>query len=255
MATSPYSVINPSADISDHVLIEPYCLIEENVKIGTNCIIKKGAVIRSGTVIGSNNIIGENTVIGSTPQDFNFKLGTISGVIIGDGNTIRENVTVHRATKENSNTKIGDNNLLMVGTHIAHDCILKNDIVIANNTVMGGYVSIDDKTFISGNCAIHQFCHIGKLVMIGGLAKVTQDIPPFITADGRPAKYCGLNVIGLRRAKINPDDRKTVKNTYKKIYSGKKTTTIINELENKSISEIEKEVLSFLKSSKRGLIG
>jgi len=192
-------------------------VIEPDVTIEDGCILESRVVIKDGTTLGPNNHVFEGSVIGGLPQHVHVPENP-GRVVIGAGNTIRENVTIHRALENDEATVIGDSNLLMVNTHIAHDCRLGNNTIFANNAMIAGHVTVGDRAYMSGAAAAHQFCRIGSLAMVGGQAHIVKDVPPFVTVDGLSSLIVGLNQIGLRRAGYSADDVCRLKEAYRVIY-------------------------------------
>ena len=192
------SVISNNAKIGNNVSIGPYCIIEDDVVIGDNTRIDSHTIIKQHTEIGNDCNIFSHCVIGEIPQDKKYS-GEKSKLIIGNNNTIREFCTLNRGTEESGLTKIGDNCLFMAYVHIAHDCVLQNDIILANGVQLGGHVTIDDYGIVGGMTPVHQFCKIGTHSFIGGGLRVVQDVPPYIIANGEPLKFSGINILGLRR--------------------------------------------------------
>ena len=192
---SPLAYIHPEAIIGEGCEIGPFCYIDKNVVIGNNNRLMNSVTVLSGARIGNNNTLFPGAVIGAIPQDLKFK-GEETTAEIGDNNTIRENVTINRGTAAKGKTIVGSNNLLMEGMHVAHDAIVGNGCIIGNTTKIAGEVVIDDFAIISACVLIHQFCHIGSYVMVGGGTRTSQDIPPFCMAAREPVAYCGLNLVG-----------------------------------------------------------
>jgi UDP-N-acetylglucosamine acyltransferase len=226
----PLSLVSPQAKIGRNVSVGPYSIVEADVEIGDNCELASGVVVKSGVTLGSDNRVMEGTVLGGPPQHTQMpsKIGRLA---IGRGNVFRENCTVHRALHEGAVTTIGDHNLLMVGTHVAHDCRVGNHIIFANNALLAGHVAVEDRAFISGAVGIHQFCRIGQLVMLGGHARVVQDVPPFVTVDGISSCIVGLNLVGLRRGGYKAAEIAELKAAYRLIYrSGLKFADILRQL-------------------------
>lgn len=217
MNIHPTAIVSPCAEIGLNVTIGPFCIVEDDVTIGDDCSLESHVVIKSGTTLGPGNRVFESAVLGGYPQHANMpdNPGTVT---IGSGNTIRESTTIHRALKPELTTLIGDNNLLMVNTHVAHDCVIGNSIIITNNTLLGGHVVVEDRAFISGAVAVHQFCRVGSMAMVGGQAHITKDVPPFVTVDGLSSLVVGLNTIGLRRSGYSSTDIRILKNAYRVIY-------------------------------------
>jgi UDP-N-acetylglucosamine acyltransferase len=252
------NLIHPSALVSEKAVlgkgntIGAFVIIEDDVVLGDNNTLYSSVVLKSGTRLGNENTIHEQAVIGGLPQDLGFDISTPSLVEIGHQNTIREFVTIHRASKENSATRLGNNNYLMVQVHLGHDVLLGNNVIIAPSTGLGGFVSVEDRAFISGGVMVHQFVHIGAYAMLGGNAKITQDALPYMITDGNPARVSGLNKVGLRRAGFKLDDLKVLKKAYQVLFNGE---TALDEriirlsgLEHENVNHL----VSFIQASKRG---
>lgn len=248
------AVVYTGAQIAKDVEIGPYAVIGENVTLGSGTKICAHAVIEGWTSIGKNCTIHSGAVIGGDPQDLKFA-GEKSYVIIGDNCSIRECVTINRATGEDNETRIGNNVLLMATTHIAHNCILGNNVIISNGTGVAGHAVIEDRAVIGGLAGIHQFVKIGRNAMVGGMAKIVQDVPPFVIVDGNPAYVAGLNSVGIARAKVSPDIRKDLKKAYKMLYrSGHTLEQAIAEMEQElAASEEIEHLLRFLRNVERGI--
>lgn len=210
----PTSCVSSRARIADGVQIGPFCVVEDDVEIGPGCCLEHHVVIKSGTSLGSDNYVAESAVLGGRPQHKK-PTGPAGRVVIGNRNVIREHVTIHRALDEAHETSVGDDNLLMVNTHVAHDCVVGNHCIFANNVMLAGHVHVEDRAYMSGASAVHQFCRIGKLAMVGGQAHITKDVPPYVTVDGLSSLIVGLNVVGLRRAGITPSERHELKLAYR----------------------------------------
>lgn len=255
MAIHSTAVVKPGAEIASDVEIGPYAVIEDNVKIGPRVKIWANAYICSFTEIGEDCEIHMGAVIGHVPQDLAFRKRR-SRLIIGKRNIIREYVTIHRGTQEDSATLIGDDNFFMGFVHIGHNCKLGNNIVIVNGTVLGGYTEVEDKAFISAYVAIHQFVRIGAISMTGGPARIVKDVPPYMLAKDESTIY-GINVVGLRRANFSQETRNNIKRAYKILYrSGYKLTQAIDEMEKANLGKEVQHLIDFLKrGSKRGLCG
>jgi UDP-N-acetylglucosamine acyltransferase len=214
----PTAVIADSAEIEDGVNIGPYCIIGSNVKIKSNTILKSHIVIDGDTVIGRNNVIFPFASIGLDPQDLKFK-GEKSQLIIGDNNRIREHVTIHLGTQDGGNiTRIGDNCLLMVGVHIAHDCQVGNSVILANNATLAGHVVVGNDVVIGGLSAVHQFVRIGNYAMIGGMSGVESDVIPYGLVMGERASLAGLNLVGMKRHNIEREEIHALRNFFKKVF-------------------------------------
>jgi len=220
----PTAVIHPQAEIDPSVVIGPYAVIEEKVKIGSHTTIGAHVVISGPTEIGTGNRIFPGAAIGLEPQDLKYR-GAESRVKIGDNNTIREYVTVNRATGENEVTCIGDNNLLMAYVHVAHNCLIENNVIIANSVALAGHVSIESKAVIGGVLGIHQFVHIGTMAMLGGMSRIDRDVPPYMLVEGNPPKVRSLNLVGLKRSGISPEAIKSLKQAFLLLYRSSDTFT------------------------------
>jgi len=246
------AIIDPAAEIDSSVEIGPYAVIEGPVKIGPGCRVMSHAYITSNTCLGPNNVIHPFAVIGGAPQDLSYR-GEESALKIGKGNTIREGVSIHRGSKEGFSTVIGDNNFIMGYSHIAHDCVIGDEVVIANGALLAGHVHIDDQVFISGNVVIHQFCEVGRLAMLSGLARVSKGVPPFMTVVERNM-ISGLNVVGLKRAGFTPEERVKVKRAYKLLYrSGLNVKQAVAAIEREDLGPGAVEIVDLIRRSTRGI--
>ena len=248
------AIVSPGAKLETGVTVGPFSLISDGVSVGKNTKIGAHCVIEGNTTIGKNCEIFTGAVIGSRPQDLKFK-GEKVFLKIGNDNIIREYCTLNPGTGEGGKTTIGNSNLLMAYSHVAHDCKIGNGCVLANNSTLAGHVVIEDKAVIGGIVAIHQFVRIGKLSIVGGCSKVVQDIPPFSTCDGHPARVYGLNLIGLRRTGILRESIKQIDQAFKLIFnSGLSVKHAIERVE-KELEKSEEIVylVNFAKSSERGL--
>ncbi|MCV2526099.1 MAG: acyl-ACP--UDP-N-acetylglucosamine O-acyltransferase [Candidatus Lightella neohaematopini] len=252
----PSSIIEKGAVIHANVYIGPFCFIGSQVCIGARTKLKSHVVVNGITNIGEDNKIYAFAILGEVNQDLKYN-SEPTRVEIGDRNMIRENVTVHRGTRQGRKvTKIGNDNLLMGNTHIAHDCIIGNHCIMANNTTLGGHVSIDDYAVIGGMTAIHQFCIIGAYVMIGGCSGVAQDVPPCIIAHGNHAIPFGLNTKGLKKYGFSNYELHAVNMAYKIIYRNGNTIKKA-KLELTKLAQHNPIItifLDFLSRSKRGII-
>jgi len=252
-----FSYISDTAKIHCSVKIGPYCVIGDNVEIGEDCILHSHVVVSGYTKIGKNNVFYPFSSIGSTPQDLKYK-GEKSFLVIGNNNTFRENVTVNPGTEGGGlYTKIKDNCLFMVGAHIAHDCMIGSNIILANNATLAGHVEIDNNTIIGGNSAIHQFVKIGKNAMVGGMSGLEKNLVPYGLYIGIRSKLKGMNLIGLKRKGLDNNKIKTINQFIENIFD--KNDSIENNLNkvNNEVKVIEevKEIIDFIeKSNKRGLV-
>ena len=250
----PSACVHPGAKLGKGVSVGPYCVVGEQVKIGAGTLLGNACFIDGHTQIGKRNKIYTGAVIGSDPQDLKYK-GEKTKVYIGDDNIIREYVTINLGTVEKGKTVIGSKNLLMAYSHVAHDCVIGDGVVVANAGTLAGHVSIEQRAIIGGMTAIHQFSRVGKLAIIGGCSKVIQDVPPFSMVDGHPAKVYGINSIGLKRANIAPKNITHLKNAFKILFKMKLSTST-------ALKRVKKEIpqdpyvtylVEFIKSSKRGV--
>jgi UDP-N-acetylglucosamine acyltransferase len=248
------AIVHPKAKLADSVIIGPFTLIGENVVIKDNTRIGTHCSIEGWTAVGRDNQIFNGTVIGSPPQDLKYK-GERSFIEIGDNNIIREYVTINPGTALDEKTVIGNNNLLMAYSHVAHNCIIANNTIVANGGTLAGHVIIEDKAIIGGLVAIHQFARVGKLSIVGGCSKVVQDIPPFSMCDGHPAKVYSLNYVGLKRAGVPKIDCLNLKRAFKIIFfSNLSLKSAITQVEQEiPNAELIPYLINFIKNSKRGL--
>ena len=246
------AIIDPKAKIETNVKIGPYCIIGPNVEIGKNSIIQSHASIIGNTKIGQNNNIYPFASIGNDPQDLKYD-GEQSKLEIGDNNKIREYVTINPGTKGGGGlTKIGSNCLFMVSSHIAHDCIVEDNVILANNVPLGGHAHIEESVIIGGNSAVQQFTRVGKSAMIGGMCGVVRDIIPYGIAHGNRSILQGLNLIGLRRKNIPNKEIMSLNEAYKEIFKNDNLTENLKNLniELKS-NKLVKDVINFLEKDKK----
>lgn len=254
MRVHPLAVVSPTAVIGRDVEIGPFCVVESESTIGDGCKLESRVVVKSGTTLGPNNWICEGVVLGGMPQHVHMPEQP-GRVVIGAGNTIRENVTVHRALDAGKATIIGDGNLLMVNVHIAHDCRVGDHTIFANNAMLAGHVTVGDRAYVSGAAAAHQFCRIGTLAMVGGQSHITKDVPPYVTVDGLSSYIVGLNQIGLRRAGFTVSDVRQLKAAYRVIYRSRLTwNEILTRLQLEFSAGPAAEFYRFLASTSRGIV-
>lgn len=258
----PTAFIHPSAIVEDGAVIGagvhigPFCYIGSQVEIGEGTVLKSHVVVNGITKIGSDNEIYQFASIGEVNQDLKYA-GEPTRVEIGDRNRIRESVTIHRGTAQGGNlTKVGSDNLLMINAHIAHDCVIGNRCIFANNATLGGHVTVDDFAIIGGMTAVHQFCVIGAHVMVGGCSGVAQDVPPYVIAQGNHATPFGLNIEGLKRRGFDKESLHAIRNAYKILYRSGKTL----EEAKPEIAELAQQhaavqlFVDFFERSTRGII-
>ena len=251
----PLAYVHPEANIAENVVIEPFVSIDKDVIVGEGTRIGSSVTIMPGVRIGKNCRIFPGAVIGAVPQDLKFK-GEYSTVEIGDNTTIREFVTINRGTSAKGKTVVGSNCLLMAYVHVAHDCVVGNDVILVNNVQLAGEVVIDDYAILGGMSAVHQFVHVGSHVMVSGGSLVRKDIPPFIKAGREPLSYVGINSIGLRRRNFSNEKIREVQEIYRYIYQkGLNISQAVEIIEAEMPASTERdEVLLFIKDSKRGII-
>ncbi|WP_199637668.1 acyl-ACP--UDP-N-acetylglucosamine O-acyltransferase [Serratia sp. PAMC26656] len=252
----PSAIIEEGAVIGAGAHIGPFCYVGSQVEIGAGTVLKSHVVVNGVTKIGRDNQIYQFASIGEANQDLKYA-GEPTRVEIGDRNRIRESVTVHRGTVQGTSlTKIGDDNLFMVNAHIAHDCIVGNHCIFANNATLGGHVEVDDYAIIGGMTAVHQFCVIGAHVMVGGCSGVAQDVPPFVIAQGNHATPFGINIEGLKRRGFDKEALHAIRNAYKLLYrSGKTLDEAKPEIEALAKEQpVVQQFLDFFGRSTRGII-
>ena len=219
----PSSIVEEGAVIGAGVRIGPFCFVGSQVEIGAGTELKSHVVVNGITKIGCDNQIYQFASIGEANQDLKYA-GEPTRVEIGSRNRIRESVSIHRGTVQGGGlTKVGSDNLLMINAHIAHDCIIGDRCILANNATLGGHVEIDDYAIIGGMTAIHQFCVIGAHVMVGGCSGVAQDVPPYVIAQGNHATPFGINIEGLKRRGFDKESLHAIRNAYKLLYRSGRT--------------------------------
>jgi UDP-N-acetylglucosamine acyltransferase len=251
MNLHPTAVIAPDVKLGANVRVGPYAVIEEDVVLGDDCQIAAHAVIKHHTRMGARNRIAEHAVIGGDPQDFKFKADCLSYTEIGDNNWLREGVTVHRGSRDGSVTRLGNDCFLMAYSHVAHDCMVGNNVVMANTAGIAGEVVVHDKAFISAAVTVHQFCRIGRNAMIGLSSKVVQDALPFCITDGNPGRARGLNIVGLRRNGFGKDEIAALKEAYRMLYARAPLGQALAKMKDMQ-SPAVREVAAFIEDSKRG---
>jgi len=246
------AVIDSKAKISSNVKIGPYTIIGPHVEIDDDVVIQSHVNITGHTIIGKNNRIYSMASIGSDPQDLKYK-NEKTKLMLGDNNTIREHVTINTGTIQGAGiTKVGSNNLIMIGAHIAHDCIIGDNIVMANNSAAAGHAEVEDFVIIGAKCGIQQFTRIGKMAMIGGMTAVSRDVIPYGLSTGNRNFLNGINVIGLRRDKVKNKEIIGLMEAYKEIFKSKNLSENLSKLNGKFKDNIlVKEVLEFINKDKK----
>jgi UDP-N-acetylglucosamine acyltransferase len=251
MEIHPTAVVSPRASFAEDVSVGPYAVIEEDVRLGAGCVIGAHAVVKRFTTLGERNRVYEHATLGGEPQDVKFR-GEPSELRIGDDNLIREYATLHRASGEGALTRVGSRNFFMVGTHVAHNCEVGDDNVFANGVALAGHVVVEDHAFLASNVGAHQFVRFGRYAMVGGKAKVVQDVLPFFTTDGNPARVRGLNTIGLRRGGFSPGARAALKRAYQMLFRARlplaSALAALEEVDDESVAHL----VAFIRASRRG---
>lgn len=251
---SPLAYVHPEAQIGDNNIIGPFCYIDRNTMIGDNNVLQNSVTINYGARIGNNNEFFAGASISAKPQDLKFR-GEDTICEIGDFNSFRENVNISRGTASKGSTKIGNHCLLMEDAHVAHDCVLGNNLIIGNSTKFAGEVIVDDNAIISATVLVHQFCRVGGYVMIQGGTRFSMDAPPFVIIGKEPARYCGLNLVGLRRRGFSAETINQIHEAYRLLYSKGVLTEAIAAIREQlpATKEID-YIVSFAENSKRGII-
>ena len=248
------NVVVPLRKIHETAVIYPGARLGRDVEVGPYSVIGENVFIGDGTTIGRECMIYHGACLGGPPQDLKFK-DEKSFLYIGDNTAIREYAVIHRATGEGEETRVGSHCMIMGATHIAHNCQVGNYVIMSNSAGLAGHVIVEDRAIISGMSGVHQFVKIGRNAMIGGASKVVQDVPPFVIADGRPARVCGLNSVGIARAGINEEARRDLKKAYRLLFrSGMKLSEAIVAMEQElDSSEPVEHLLRFLRNVNRGI--
>jgi UDP-N-acetylglucosamine acyltransferase len=247
----PTAIVDPGAQIGSGGEIGPYSVIGAEAKIGDQTVIQSHVVIEGDVTIGEKNFIGHGAIIGAPPQDLAFSPERKSKVDIGNENIIREYCTIHRGTAEGSATKIGDKNFLMVGVHLGHNCEISNNVIIANNCLLGGYVRVDEAAFLGGGCVFHQYIRVGRLAITQGGSAFSKDIPPFVIAAGLNSVF-GINAVGLRRASLSGQDRDEIKNAFKLLYtSGLNISQALEKAATLKLGAAAREFFDFVANAKK----
>jgi UDP-N-acetylglucosamine acyltransferase len=247
------SIISPRAKLADSVSVGPFCVIEDEVEIGAGTRLDSHVVVKRYTTLGENNHLYPGVVLGNDPEDRNFT-GERSYLKIGHRNIFRENSSVSRGTPPESVTLLGDDNYIMIGTHVAHNCRLGSNVVVCNNCSVAGYVEIEDGAFLSGGVVVHQFSKIGRLAMIGGNTRVNLDVPPFLLVSEFHVAARGLNLVGLRRAGFSKETIRQLKQAYRILYrSGLPLEQALQRIEQEIPISETRHFVEFIRSSKRGI--
>ena len=250
---APTARIHPGAQIGPQCVIGEFCVIEDDVELGAFCRLEPYVFVKRWTTLGEHNEISAGTALGTDPLDKSFT-GARSYLKIGNRNIIREHYTISRGTQPESATLVGDGNYIMTSGHIAHNCVIGNQTVIASCALVAGHVEVEDQAFISGGVVIHQFSKIGRLAMIGGNTRVNSDLPPFFLYSDFNVAAKGLNLVGLKRAGFNREQVAALKTAYQLLYrSGRKLEDALARIEAELDTEHTRHLVAFIRSSKRGI--
>lgn len=250
---APTARVHPEAVIGPGAVIGEYCVIEQDVIIGPSCRLEPYVYVKRWTTLGTANEISAGTALGTDPLDKAFT-GERSYLVIGDRNRIREHFTISRGTKPESTTVVGDDNYVMTAGHIAHNCVIGNHVVIASGALVAGYAEVEDRAFLSGNVVVHQYSKVGRLAMVGGNSRVNLDVPPYMLCSGFDARPVGLNLVGLRRAGVEPGQVAMLKAAYRLLYrSGLPLAPALERMERELTGELVAHLVSFIRSSRRGI--
>ncbi|HVO74826.1 MAG TPA: acyl-ACP--UDP-N-acetylglucosamine O-acyltransferase [Ignavibacteriaceae bacterium] len=250
----PSSIIDPKAEIADEVEIGPFCVVEGDVRIGKGTRLLNNVSVFNGARLGENNVIYPGASISTNPQDLKYS-GEYTEAFIGNGNSIRECVTISRATIDTKKTIIGNNCLLMAYSHVAHDCIVENHCILANSVALAGHVVLEEYTILGGLVGVHQFVRIGQHAMIGAHSMVVKDVPPFSLFSGNPLEYNGLNLTGLRRRNFSDESIEALKKAYTFIFTSNLNTTQALEKIQTEVNNCEEvnHLIKFIRESRRGI--
>ena len=251
---SPLAFVHPEAKLGDNNIIGPFCYIDKNTVIGDNNVFQNSVTLHVGARLGNNNEIFPGASISTKPQDLKFR-NEETLCEIGDNNSIRENVTISRGTASKGKTKIGSNNLLMECVHIAHDCIIGDNCVLANAATFAGHVEVEDYAVVGGLTAIHQFTRVGRHAMIGGCSAVTQDVVPYMLSEGNKARAVYINIVGLQRRGFSQEQIKRLRELYKIIFKKKLKLEEALQTVERDYGQYEEaqNLVNFIRKSKRGI--
>jgi UDP-N-acetylglucosamine acyltransferase len=248
----PSAIVDPTAQLGRDVEIGPFAMVEAGAKIGDRCKLGPRSTVKSGSTLGCDNSLYEGAVLGGLPQ-LAAPTGPPGKLIVGDRNVFRENVTVHLAMTEKGVTRIGNDCLLMVASHVAHDCVIADRVILTNNVMLAGHVSVGERAFLGGGSAVHQHCRVGRIAMVGGMARIVQDVLPFVTIDGDSGAVVGLNRVGLRRSGMSRDEMAEIKEAYRIIYrSGESFAERLAMLSERFQEGPAAELEPFLRDTSRG---
>jgi UDP-N-acetylglucosamine acyltransferase len=248
----PTAIIDPRAAIDRSAEIGPYVVVEGAARIGARTRLCAHAVVTGGAALGADNVVHSGAVIGDVPQDIAFT-GAETFLRIGDGNVFRENATIHRGTKPGTETRIGNRGYFMQQSHVAHNCVIGDEVVVAGGALLSGYVELGNRGFVSGNCVVHQFVRIGRLAMLRGLSRTSRDVPPFCIMDGTHTVRA-VNLVGLRRAGLSRDAIRSIRGAFKTLFLRRRNLRVaLEEVESQPMTEEVRELVEFIRASKRGV--
>lgn len=254
MSIHSTAVVDPQARLAADVEVGPYCVIEAETAIGPGTQLAGHVVVKSGTCLGARNTVAEYVVLGGLPQHV-APPGAPGKLCIGDENIIREHVTMHRSLYSDGNTLVGSRGMFMAGCHVAHDCVVGDHVILANHVLLAGHVQVEDRVCFGGAAAVQQFCRVGRLAMVGGMARVTQDVPPFVLVDGGTTMVVGLNRVGLRRAGLSPDQVAELKSAYRIVYRSELSwDESADRIAAQFADGAAIELANFLRSGRRGFL-
>jgi len=250
----PSALVDPAARLGDGVVVGPFCIIAAGAEIGEGCVLDSHVRIEGCVRMGPRNKVHQGAVLGGPPQDLKYE-GEASTLRIGEGNVIREYVTMNPGTGAGEETRVGDHCLIMAYAHIAHNCVIGARVIIANAVQLAGHVTIEEFAIIGGLTPVHQFVRIGAHAFVGGGSRVPQDVPPFIRAAGNPLVVAGLNIIGLQRRGFSDESLEAIKRAYRILYrSNRNTSQAIARLDEESFEDVHaRRLVDFVKSSERGI--
>lgn len=251
MKIHPTAIVDAGATLGEGVEIGPYCVVGPGAMIGENTRLQSHCILEGSVRVGARNTLGYGAVIGAPPQDLSYDPGRKTGVEIGDDNVLREYCTIHRGTADGTVTRIGNKNFFMVSSHIGHNCEIGSQVIIANNCLLAGYVTVGDSAFLGGGGGFHQFMRIGRLVMVQGLSAFGKDLPPFVLAAKRNL-VIGLNTVGMRRAGISLADRNEIKAAFRLVYtSGLNISQALEQGGVMNFGPYGREFLDFVAAAKK----
>lgn len=251
----PSAIVEDSVKLGKNVSVGANSILRGDVKVGDDTTIEANVHVRDKVEIGADNSIEVGSVIGTDPQDWSYEEGSETGIVIGDGNIIREYVTINKATAEGEMTRIGDGNMIMAYCHIAHDCVVGDNVDMANGVNLAGHVTIGSNVVVSGHTGFHQFVRVGDYAMVGGLSRIVKDVVPYSRVSGNPLEVYGLNSIGLKRNDFDQDTRHQLKRAFKVLFRNDNNTTQALDVLREDFAEddIVQGLVEFIENSERGI--